>query len=140
MSPKRLSEEPAHKESADLQESLAANPLVQVAWNNLTEIGRRDFLSWIESAKQAETRVRRIRIACENIAAGKRRPCCYAVVPMDFYKALGENPSAKAHWSTLSPNERRDLTDWIEAEKDKDARKVRVQEACEALAAGKIRP
>lgn len=38
---------------------------------------RRDFIQWLKTAKQAETRTRRIRNACEMLAAGKRRIYCF---------------------------------------------------------------
>lgn len=125
---------------ADLRKALSAAPLAEAAWRDLTPIARRDFMSWIDSAKQAETRRRRIERACENLAAGKRRPCCYAVVPMDLYKALGAAPKAKAQWSDLTPTERRDLTDWIESVKEHETRGGRIEEACAMLGAGKRRP
>jgi uncharacterized protein YdeI (YjbR/CyaY-like superfamily) len=125
---------------ADLRKSLAKSPSAMAAWSGLTPVARRDFASWITSAKQPETRQRRIRIACENLAAGKRRPCCYAVVPMDLYKALGAAPESKAQWSDLTPTERRDFTDWIESVKEREVRKGRIEQACSMLAAGKRRP
>lgn len=138
--PKQREDEGEPGVSADLRKGLAGAPLAEAAWMDLTPIARRDFMSWIDSAKQAETRRRRIERACENLAAGKRRPCCYAVVPMDLYKALGSAPRAKATWSGLTPTERRDFTDWIESAKAREARKGRIEEACAVLAAGKRRP
>lgn len=137
MRPKPIEEETDVRVPADLASALAAAPLAEAAWRDLTPIARRDFVSWIESATQPQTRSRRIERACENLVAGKRRPCCYAVVPMDFYKALGDAPMAKAQWSDLSPAERRDFSDWIEASEDKGTRKGRIEEACAMLAAGK---
>ena len=125
---------------ADFLVALAAAPAAMQAWDDLTQIGRRDFLSWIESAKQAETRRRRIRIACENLVKGKRRPCCYAVVPMDLYKALGADPVAKVQWGGLSANEKRDFSDWVESSADKNERRSRVQVACRFLAEGARAP
>jgi len=123
----------------DLREALTASG-AEAAWNALTAIGRRDFVGWINEAKLAETRGRRIERCCENLAKGKRRPCCYAVVPMDLYKALGAAPEAKAKWSALSADEKRDFSDWVEASEDKAIRKSRVQEACALLVAGKKNP
>ncbi len=137
---KRANKEPQTKPPMDLRKSLAAVPKAEAAWNDLTPIARRDFASWIDSAKQAQTRQRRIERACENLAAGKRRPCCYAVVPMDVYRALGANPKAKARWGELDANERRDLTDWVESAKDRETRQRRIDKACELLAAGKRCP
>ena len=122
----RTKPNPAGKETEpkvppDLRKALAAAPSAAAAWKALTPIARRDFMSWIDSAKQPETRGRRIERACENVAAGKRRPCCYAVVPMDLYRALGAASLAKAQWSDLTPNERRDFTDWVESAKEREA-------------------
>src|SRR5690606_40028950 len=38
---------------------------------------RRDWIHWITSGKQAATRARRIATACDQLAAGKRRACCF---------------------------------------------------------------
>jgi uncharacterized protein YdeI (YjbR/CyaY-like superfamily) len=59
---------------------------------------------------------------------------------MDFYKALGAASTAKTQWSDLTPTERRDFTDWIEAAKERETRRGRIEEACAMLAAGKRRP
>lgn len=140
MNPKPVEEETEPGVPADLRIALAADCAAEAAWNDLTPISRRDFMSWINEAKQAETRARRIERCCENLVKGKRRPCCYAVVPMDLYKALGAAPSAKAHWSALTADEKRDFSDWIESAKDKGTRKGRIEEACAMLAAGNRRP
>jgi len=58
----------------DLRKALAAGPLVKAVWRDHTPIARRDFIRWIDSAKQPETRRRRIEKACGMLAAGKRRP------------------------------------------------------------------
>ena len=125
---------------SDLQKALTKTPKGKALWDSITPIGQRDFLRWIDSAKQPATRTRRIAITCSKLTSGDRRPCCYAVVPMNLYKALGENPKAKATWSTLSPDERRDFVDWLDAAKDKDAQKTRIEKICTLLATGKRRP
>jgi len=88
-------------------------------WSDLTPIARRDFVGWIESAKHPETRKRRIERIPDMLAKGKRRPCCYAVVPMDIYRALGKYPKTKAMWSALTPDGRRDFVKWVESAKKK---------------------
>jgi uncharacterized protein YdeI (YjbR/CyaY-like superfamily) len=57
-----------------LSKALAARPPAKAQWSDLTPIARRDFMSWIDAAKQPETRRRRIERACAMLAAGKRRP------------------------------------------------------------------
>jgi len=132
--------EPEPKVPTDLHKALATAPKSKAKWEDLTPIARRDFISWIDSAKQPETRRRRIERACDMLVSGKRRPCCYAVVPMDFYKALGAAPKAKAQWSDLTPIERRDFISWIGSAKDPEMHKRRIEKACDMLAAGKRRP
>jgi hypothetical protein len=46
-------------------------------WADITPIARRDWIQWITSAKQAQTRARRIGNACDMLAGGKRRVCCF---------------------------------------------------------------
>ena len=73
-----VAKEPEPKVPADLRQALAAAPPgVLKLWSEITPIARRDWIHWIVSAKQAETRTRRIRTACDMLAKGKRRPCCF---------------------------------------------------------------
>ena len=124
----------------DLRKALAAHPKAKAQWDDLTPISRRDFITWIESAKQDKTRVRRVEVACSKLEAGQRRPCCYAVVPMNLYKALGTNPKAKAQWGKLTPDEHRDFSDWVNSAKDAKTGAQRIEKACTMLVAGKKHP
>ena len=113
MNPKPAREESEPRVPTDLGKALAATPTAKVQWNDLTPIARRDFISWIDSAKQPETRRCRIERACSMLAAGKLRPCCYSIVSFDLHKALAATPMAKAQWSDLTPTERRDFITWM---------------------------
>ena len=62
---------------ADLRAALAAAPGARAQWQAITPAARRDFIQWLGTARQAETRERRIRNACDMLAAGKRRICCF---------------------------------------------------------------
>jgi Bacteriocin-protection, YdeI or OmpD-Associated/Domain of unknown function (DUF1905) len=62
---------------ADLKKALGGAPKARVLWSDITPIARRDWIHWITSAKQSETRARRIKNACSMLAAGKRRVCCF---------------------------------------------------------------
>jgi uncharacterized protein YdeI (YjbR/CyaY-like superfamily) len=123
----------------DLRQALEADPAAKAKWVGLTAIARRDFVSWLEGAKLAETRARRIEKACSMLVAGKRRPCCYSIVSFDLHTALKANPKAKAQWSGLSPTERRDFINWMDSEKEKEAHRRRIEKACAMLAAGRRR-
>ncbi|MFL6594426.1 MAG: YdeI/OmpD-associated family protein [Chthoniobacterales bacterium] len=71
-------EEPEPILPRDLRTALAgAQPKARDVWADITPIARRDWVQWITSAKQAETRTRRIKNACSMLASGKRRPCCF---------------------------------------------------------------
>ncbi|MCI0743336.1 MAG: YdeI/OmpD-associated family protein [Gemmataceae bacterium] len=72
----RVGEEPELWAPMDLRKALAAAPPAQALWAQITPMARRDWILWIISAKQEETRRRRIENACDMLATGKRRPCC----------------------------------------------------------------
>jgi hypothetical protein len=61
----------------DLRKALATAPKARALWSDITPIARRDWIHWITSARQPETRARRIHNACTMLAAGKRRVCCF---------------------------------------------------------------
>jgi hypothetical protein len=71
-------EEPEPTLPPDLRAALAtAEPKARAVWEDITPIARRDWVQWINSAKQVETRARRIKNACSMLASGKRRVCCF---------------------------------------------------------------
>ena len=124
----------------NLYKALSLTPKAKAQWKNLTPIAQRDFLTWIGSAKQLETRKRRVEKACDMLAKGKRRPCCYAMVPMNLYKALGVHTKAQTQWKGLTSSERRDFVDWIESAKQPEIHKSRIEKACAMLASGRRHP
>ena len=65
------------KVPADLKKALASAPKARALWSDITPIARQDWIHWIMSAKQPETRARRVRNACSMLAGGKRRVCCF---------------------------------------------------------------
>ncbi len=69
--------EPEPRVPADLKKALAAAPKARATWSGITTVARRDWIAWITSARQPETRARRIRNACDMLAGGKRRVCCF---------------------------------------------------------------
>ena len=141
MNPKPAGEESEPRVPTDLCKALAAAPTAKAQWRDLTPIARRDFISWIDSAKQPETRRRRIEKACSMLVAGKRRPCCFSIVSLDLHNALKATPMAKAQWSGLTSIERRDFIRWMDSAKQKsEPHKLRIEKACSMLAAGKRRP
>ena len=72
----RVGEEPEIRVPMDLRKALETAPPAQDLWAQITPMARRDWILWVSSAKQEETRRRRIENACDMLASGKRRPCC----------------------------------------------------------------
>jgi uncharacterized protein YdeI (YjbR/CyaY-like superfamily) len=70
-----------HTLPPDLATALHANPQARTTWADLTPLARNEWICWIETAKKAETRAKRITWGCENLQAGKRRPCCWPGCP-----------------------------------------------------------
>jgi uncharacterized protein YdeI (YjbR/CyaY-like superfamily) len=77
MTRKGISNGAVHKAPADLRMVLASSPAARAAWEEITPLARNEWICWIESAKKAETRGRRIERAQEELIEGKRRPCCW---------------------------------------------------------------
>jgi Bacteriocin-protection, YdeI or OmpD-Associated/Domain of unknown function (DUF1905) len=73
----RVGEEPEIRVPMDLRKALKAAPLAQASWADITPMARRDWIFSITSARQPETRRRRIEKACDMLASGKRRLCCF---------------------------------------------------------------
>jgi uncharacterized protein YdeI (YjbR/CyaY-like superfamily) len=135
--PKLAADESEPRVPTGLGKALATTPMAKTQWTNLTPIARRDFISWITSAKQPETRQRRIEKACSMLAAGKRRPCCYSIVSLNLHQTLAATPMAKAHWGDLTPNQRRDFISWMDSAKQPEAHRRRIETVCMMLATGK---
>ena len=125
---------------ADLRKVFAAARKAKAQWSDLTPLARKDFIMWIDSAKQSETRKRRIESIPSRLASGKRRPCCFAIVPINLHKALAGAPKAKVQWSKLTSLERREFAGWVDSAKDSDIRRERVEKACSMITAGKRHP
>ncbi len=70
-----------HKVPTDLREIIIRNSDIYDIWQDITPLARNEWICWIESAKQKETRDRRIKIMLDKFSKGKRRPCCWAGCP-----------------------------------------------------------
>ncbi len=72
-----LKEWPNPSMPADLKDALATVPKAQSLWKDITPIARWDWIRWIRSTAEPETRKRRIEVACSKLKSGERRPCCF---------------------------------------------------------------
>lgn len=66
-----------HELPDDLRDGLLASDTAVAAWHDITTLARNEFICWVEDAKQARTRERRIRRTREELDDGMRRPCCW---------------------------------------------------------------
>lgn len=88
-----VQEEPEPEVPSDLQEALAASPEARRTWSDTTTIARVDWIHWITSAKQTKTRAKRIGDACDMLASGNRRVCCFD--PSGLYSKALRAPEAE---------------------------------------------
>jgi hypothetical protein len=66
-----------HEARDDLKAALQTDDGIFALWQSLTPLGRNEFICWVDDAKQAATRARRIRRTVEELQEGARRPCCW---------------------------------------------------------------
>lgn len=67
-----------HRAAEDLEAAIRADACAFALWQKITPLGRNEFICWVEDAKQAATRARRIARTREELLEGKTRPCCWA--------------------------------------------------------------
>lgn len=73
-----LAQGTVHQVPDDLRAALTADAGLLSLWQSITPLGRNEFICWVEDAKQAATRARRIVRTGEELMEGKKRPCCWA--------------------------------------------------------------
>lgn len=78
-----LGPEPEPIAPADLRSAFKMARDAAALWKELTTELRRDWIRWIEGTENPDTRARRVRRTIEQLAEGKRRPCC-----VNFYEYM----------------------------------------------------
>lgn len=63
--------------SEDLKTALLSAPQAHILWMDITPMARWDWIRWISSTKQPQTRKRHIEVALSKLKKGERRPCCF---------------------------------------------------------------
>lgn len=77
MSKKGISDGTAHKMPSDLREVLSSSSKALNTWEEITPLARNEWICWTISVKTEETRKYHIKRTVEELASGKRRPCCW---------------------------------------------------------------
>ena len=67
-----------HVAGDDLRSAIQSDAAILALWQGLTPLGRNEFICWVEDARQAATRQRRIQRTIKEMQEGKKRPCCWA--------------------------------------------------------------
>lgn len=98
----RAGEEPELRVPLDLRKALAAWPDAHAGWQDITPMARRDWIFSVSTAKLPETRKRRIEKACDMLACGKRRLCCFPGVKW----LMKENERSCGMWAPLSSSQK----------------------------------
>ena len=70
-----------HAVPPDLKKTLLADREALAAWEDITPLARNEWICWVESAKLAITRLKRIERVSADLKKGKRRPCCWPGCP-----------------------------------------------------------
>lgn len=70
-----------HNMPADLRRVLVADRKARALWDDITPLARNEWICWVTSAKQEETRRRRLSVGLDKMHKGMRRPCCWAGCP-----------------------------------------------------------
>jgi hypothetical protein len=93
----RAGEEPETRVPMELRQALAAAPLAQALWSDITPMARQNWILWISSAKLPERRMRRIENACDMLASGKKRVCCFGGLKW----LMKDHPTSSEGWLQL---------------------------------------
>ena len=68
---------PEPKVPADLAEALASDPEARRLWLDITPVARWDWIRWIGSTRNRDTRTIRIEKTRSKLKSGKRAACCF---------------------------------------------------------------
>lgn len=61
----------------DVKTGLVTNPETKHLWDDVTPMARWEWLRWIGSTANADTRAKRIVVSASKLKNGLRRPCCF---------------------------------------------------------------
>lgn len=89
---------PEPKIPTDLKTALAADSKFYDLWMSVTPMARWEWIRWITSTKNPETRQRRLEVSFSKLKNGLRRPCC-------FNRAMCTNPYVSKNGVLLEPTD-----------------------------------
>jgi uncharacterized protein YdeI (YjbR/CyaY-like superfamily) len=81
MTTKTLPGGTVHKLPADFRKAIQSDAAARTLWSDITPLARNEWICWVTSPKQEETRKRRIEVGLDKMRGGMRRPCCWPGCP-----------------------------------------------------------
>ena len=87
---------PEPKVPADLADAFASDPQVRRLWLDITPVARWDWIRWIGSTSNRDTRAIRIEKTLSKLRSGKRAACC-------FNRSQCTDPSVSRNGVLLEP-------------------------------------
>ncbi len=81
MTGKKISGGVVHIVPEDLKKALISNPKAILAWEDISQLARNEWICWTITNKKPETRKNHVERTVAELAGGKRRPCCWAGCP-----------------------------------------------------------
>ena len=72
-----MEEWPEPEIPADIKKALASAPHSYETWLETTPMARWDWIRWIRSTNNPDTRKKRIVVGCDKLRKGMKRPCCF---------------------------------------------------------------
>jgi uncharacterized protein YdeI (YjbR/CyaY-like superfamily) len=66
---------------ADLRQILTRDAKARATWMDITPLARNEWICLVTSAKQQQTRERRLERTRSQLSGGQRRPCCWEGCP-----------------------------------------------------------
>jgi hypothetical protein len=67
----------AHELPLDLQKALRSDSAALAVWEDITPLARNEWICWVISVKQQETRRQHVERVRTELKEGMRRPCCW---------------------------------------------------------------
>lgn len=78
---KRISSGVVHTVPSDMKKMLTTSVKALHTWEDITPLARNEWICWTISVKKEATRKEHVKRAKEQLAQGKRRPCCWPGCP-----------------------------------------------------------
>jgi uncharacterized protein YdeI (YjbR/CyaY-like superfamily) len=70
-----------HELPKDMLTAINSSEQVKNAWDAITPLARNEWICWTTIVKQQKTRIEHIDRMKQELAEGKRRPCCWPGCP-----------------------------------------------------------